>query len=705
MVSPFIQGITPVAPLIIILSILVISLFIAWWSYHRLETLSQLKKRSLILLRASSLFILVILLLNPYLLIEGSSDVSPKIAVYIDNSQSLSMERGEYQGLSEYRDLIDQFNQGALGDFEKTTFLFSDSVYEDDQLTLTGTRTNINSVLEHLRLNENRFKAALLFSDGIVTQGRNPIFAAQNLTIPVISIPIGDTTQVKDIAVAGVEYSQNTYTFTGETITVEVQQEGFENELAVVQLVMDGQILETKNIQFPAASSSQILEFYHEFDEPGFYNFQINIPPKPEEYTDQNNQTTFTIEVQDDKTTILSLAFDIHPDVSSIRRLISSDQQNELIASTWIGDNRFLERNPFNLTEEPDLIVLHGLPPRDSEIFQWIESQKAPFLIFKSPASALLFSDQDIMSLTGFQSVSPSGTIDVLLEYQNRSSLHPIMELGNIGINRFPALKVARSDYSLAALAQPLLLAAFERSQNNTPIIIAMDASSRRTTSVTAYGWYRFDQSPQPEVRQFFQSLFTNIISWTSTSSDRRTLNINPLKDLYTESEMVQVRAELYNERGEPEPEAQVEVSIYASDIDTPIQSFVMSHRQNEVYSADLGVYPRGIYRVSAIATRNERIIGTAESRVNVSESIIEFINTKRDDSTLRLISEITSGIVLEDLNFERLLPFLNSLEVEKFDRRITNDFYYLSRSGFWFLLVLMLLSTEWLIRRSASLP
>lgn len=316
-----------------------------------------------------------------------------------------------------------------------------------------------------------------------------------------------------------------------------------------------------------------------------------------------------------------------------------------------------------------------------------------------------MFFDQETVALTGFQSDSPSGTIDVQLDYQNQTAQHPIMELGIIGTNRFPTLKMIRSNYNLSALAQTLLFASFERSEDNLPIIIASDAPNRRITSVTANGWYRFEQSPQPEVRQFFNTLFTNIISWTSTSSDRRTLQIHPLKELYTENEMVRVRAELFNERGEPEPDAQIEISIYQSDGDTPIQSFVMSHQQNEIYNADIGSYPIGIYRLSAIATRNERVIGTAENRVNVSESIIEFINTRRDDTTLRLISDITSGILLENLDSERLMPFLNSLIVEDSDQQVTNDFYYLSRSGYWFILVLLLLSAEWLIRRSASLP
>ena len=705
MVSQFIQGISPVLPLVFIGFLLIFSLFISWWSYNHLENLPPLKKRFLILLRASSLSVLILLLFNPYWIIEERSDNLPGVAVYLDNSQSLSIERGVYEGISEYESIFDDFDQLPLDGFIKSVFLFSDSVYEDGPLNLTGTRTNINSVLEHLRLNEHRFSSAIIFSDGVVTQGRNPIFAAQHLTIPVISVPIGDTTQVKDIAIAGVEYSQNTYTFTGETITVEVQQEGFENENSDIQLILNDEVIETRNIQFPAASSSQFLEFYYEFDEPGFYNFRVNIPPKPEELTYQNNQTSFTIEVEDDKTVILSLAFDIHPDVGSIRRLISSDQQNQLITSTWIGENRFLESDPFNLDDDLNLMVLHGIPPINSTIFEWIKEQQTPYIILKSPNTAVQFSDQELRDLAGFNFDSLSATIDVQLQYQSHTSQHPIMELGNSGSDRFPSLKMISSDYHLSVLAQPLLFATFERTEINLPIVVAVDASNRRITSVSAYGWYRFEQSPQPEVRNFFKTLFSNIIAWTSTSPDRRTLQIYPLKNIFSENEAVQVRAELFNERGEPEPEAQIELFIYESNDQTPLQSFIMSHRQNENYIADLGNYPRGIYRVNAIATRNDRVIGTAESRVNISESILEFINTKRDDATLQQISEVTSGIFLENLNYERLLSFLNSLDPDMNRGQSISHFNYLNKNGFWFLILIILLSSEWLIRRSASLP
>jgi hypothetical protein len=82
--------------------------------------------------------------------------------------------------------------------------------------------------------------------------------------------------------------------------------------------------------------------------------------------------------VLDDKTRVLSFAFEVHPDVSSIRRLIATDQQNELISSTYLGNNRFAGGDPRELDEDPDLIVLHGLPSVHSGLFEWIYDQQVP---------------------------------------------------------------------------------------------------------------------------------------------------------------------------------------------------------------------------------------------------------------------------------------------------------------------------------------
>jgi len=705
MISAFIQGLSPVLPILSIILILALSLFIAWWSYQHLESIPRGKKIWLILLRGIALFLLVMLLLNPFFTRQETLTDGPRIAVYLDNSQSVSIERGDYSGIETFNEILQQFETQKNDDVQYDYFLFDETITESRELTLNGVRTNLNEVMEHLRENENLYRASFLFSDGIVTQGRNPVFATQNLSIPVITVPLGDTTQVRDIAVADVDYQQTVYTFTRQNIRVEIQQEGYEGEDAVVQFLRDGELIDSETIEFTAQTSSSIVNFSKEFEEPGFYDFEINVPPKPDEFTDQNNRASFTIEVLDDKSRILSLAFEVHPDVSTIRRLIATDQQNELLASTYLGDNRFLGENPMFMDEDPDLIVLHGLPETGTELFDWIINRQVPLLYVATPGSFQQKNSSDYLDLISYYASNIESSINVQFESLTGGISHTVLEVDPVNVQRLPNLQTYRGSYQLSSIAQTLLHATFQRTETDIPLLITEDASNIRRASVNAFGWYRYEQNRETEVRDFFTQLFTNLISWSSTPPDRRTLVIEPVKSSFTENEPVQVRANLFNERGEPEPEAFIELEIFAGDDDEPLNVFRMNHQRNEIYIAELGNYPQGIYRLKATAEKDNRTIGTAEARVNVSQSTIEFLNTRRDDEMLRNIAELTDGLFLSELDFNSATNLINNLILDQPEEEIREEFVYLHRSGLWFFVVLLLLAGEWLLRRSVSLP
>jgi hypothetical protein len=75
-----------------------------------------------------------------------------------------------------------------------------------------------------------------------------------------------------------------------------------------------------------------------------------------------------------------------------------------------------------------------------------------------------------------------------------------------------------------------------------------------------------------------------------------------------------------------------------------------------KLYSAELGNYPQGMYRVRAEAAKNERNIGSAEARVNVSQSSIEFLNTMRDDDMLQSLAELLMVFFLKTLTSSDLM-------------------------------------------------
>ncbi|TVR13850.1 MAG: hypothetical protein EA391_13590 [Balneolaceae bacterium] len=703
--AAFFQGINPVLPIIFITGIGAISLFIAWWTYSSLSSIPAHKKGALIGLRAVALFILVLLLLNPFISRLFTDAANQRVAVYLDNSQSITIERGEYDGLNTYGEIIAEFERSKSDEIEFDYFLFDDSITRSDELTGTGVRTNINNVVEHLQENETNYLGAVLFSDGIITQGRNPIFAAQNLSVPIFTVPVGDTTDVRDIAISDVEYSSITYSFTSQTIRAEIQQTGYEGESATVQFMKSGELIESQEIDFTTAVSSHIAEFSLEFNEPGFFDFEINVPPKEDELTDQNNRYIFNIEVLDDKTKILSIAYEVHPDVSAIRRFIATDQQNELVISTWINEQTMIGVDPLNLSEEPDLIVLHGLPPNGSNVLEWIENQQIPVLYFATPSAFSRLGDSSLSNIIGFYATGIQNPIDVQIYHGSGQGSHSLLELTPQNYQRFPMLQTFRGNYRLSPLAQPLMFALFQRSETDIPLLIAEDTSTRRKAAVNAFGWYRYQQSTLDEAQQFYTQFLSNLFSWASTPPDRRTLMLEPAKPSFTENESVEIRAELFNELGEPEPEAFVDIEIFSGDNPEPLNRFRMNHLRNEIYTAELGNFPQGLYRIEGRAVKNDHEIGTAETRVNVSQSSTEFLNTKRNDDLLISLTEITGGLFISDGDYSGMNEMITRriAEAELTDTR--EETFFLYQSIIWFFVVLTLLSVEWLLRRSVSLP
>ncbi|MCC5912854.1 MAG: hypothetical protein JJU46_00645 [Balneolaceae bacterium] len=698
------QGTSPVIPIIVITILAILSLLVAWWSYSNLDSTKPWKRYSLIACRASAFLILLLLLINPYLVREYTKSEVPTVAVYLDDSQSLSVTRGEYDGLNSYNEILERFRGEKDERFNYRYYLFAEDVVDGDDLTASGSSTNIHNVMEHIRENEHRYVSSLLFSDGIVTRGRNPVFAAQNLSNPLFTVPVGDTTTVRDIAIADTEYGEPVYTNTRATFTADIRQQGFEGEEVPVRFLENGELIESKQLAFPSESSSHQLEFIREYEEPGIYDIEIQIPSQEGEFTDENNTFRINLEVIDDQTQIFSLAFEVHPDVRAIRNFIATDRQNELTSSTWLGGDRFTGTDPRELEVDPDLIVLHGLPSIDNPVYDWLINREEPILYISTPSSHRYHSDQRLAELTGYRIASASTLLNVHIAPISEELNHPLLEISRPAFHRFPTLSVYRGSYDIPALSQQLLMAEFQRNSTDIPVMMAAEAGNRRTASINAFGWYRYAQSNQDEVRSLYRELFGNLIAWTSTPPDRRTLVLEPRRSTFTENEPVEIRGTLQNERGEAETGGLIELRFYPSEDDEP-QIYRMNHTGGGVYQATLGSYPRGLYRVEGTATLGERELGEAETRVNVSSSNLELVNTRRDDATLRQLASVTGGRFLIDAQFDQFNDFISEQNLFEASEQTVSEIHYIHRSLIWFLLILSLLTVEWLIRRSVSLP
>lgn len=711
MTTLFFQGFNPIIPILAGLILLIVCLTTAWWSYSYLSSVASWKKWSLITLRGFVFFILIVLLLNPFFVDRNVETSSPQINVYLDNTQSLTVERGDYSGLETYRSLVDEFISQIDDRFDVNFHLFDTAVNEGREISGNGTVTNLQSVIDHQIENQDQTVANLLFSDGIYTQGRNPVFSAQNLSTPLFTVPVGDTTDVQDIVISDVEYNEQSYTNTEQSFRVNINQDGFEGETVTVQFLKGGELVQSEQITFSESISNHLLLFTDQHTEAGFYEYEINIPGLDEEFTLQNNREQFTVEVLDEKTRIVSLAFEIHPDVGAIRRLIATDQQNELISTTRLSNGAIMGEDVTDLDTPPDLIVLHGLPDSNDPLFDWLQQQnEVPVIYFMLPATRqnhLQIGDADFLVYSVEN--SRQNIIDVHLFQEREPYSHPLLEFSPQEFRRFPTLKTYRSEIGTSALAEILFTGEFQRTETDIPLIMTETGGVRRLAGINAYGWHRFNLTANETVSTFYTTFFTDLLSWSATSPNQQNLTIDPIKPTFSETENIEIQASLVNERQQPETDAVIEITVEPADeeVDTASDSqrFVMRHTRNGEYRVNIGNLPQGNYRLTGNATKADRQIGEDEARFSVSQSRVEFINTERDDQLLQQLALRTGGIFLENYSADPMLQFLEENNLDQTVETATDETRYFSNSPLWFIIVILLLTGEWLIRRTLSLP
>lgn len=705
----FFQGISPILPVIILFALAIFTTGVSYFTYRNLKKGHPFKKWTLITLRSVAFLILIALLFNPFLSFESVTTESPQIAVYYDNSISTSLEKGDYTGLEMYRQRKDQFTDSRDRRFTYSEHLFDTEIISGSELTSDGTGTHINAVMNHILENENQYKAALLISDGISTQGRNPVFTATQLSIPVFTVPLGDTTAVRDLAIAEVNYNDPVYTNTLNRIEAEIQYQRAENEQTEVRLIENGTVVESAEVDFQSSSGTRLIEFERQYSEPGIYDVTVEAVPLENEFTTENNSFSFTLDVLDDKTRIHSIAFEIHPDVAAIRNQIATDIQNELIQTTWLGGEQFSGTDPFSPEfnrDEVDLFIIHGEPPADSAVADRIVNlfDQKPVIYFTLPSS---FDGTSPFNELKIATQETTGSpIDIRPVRTSSDLSHPLLELTIPPERSLPALKSHQSEYSLSPAGQTLIRANFQGTETNIPVLVSDEGANRRLATVNAYGWYQYRVNRQDGSGQFFKNLMDNLVSWASTSPDRRTLTIEPIKSNYTENETVQIRGTLINERGEPEQNGSIDVKIFNINGETELSSFRLRHTGSGNYIADIGTLPSGTYRAEGSAFLNNRDLGSDEARINVGQSNVEIINSQRDDATLRSIALNSGGLFLEDLNFDRFNNFLEDQNLyESVEEISVTQSYLREYNAIWFALVILLLTAEWVLRRSLSLP
>ncbi len=702
------QGFQSSLPFWVYILMFACTFLIAWWSYSNIKKIGTLYNYTLIALRSCVYFILLLLLVNPFFKTEETYFEPANILVLLDNSASTQIDKKIYQGSKSYTKLLEELGLSDDTNVNYQIYKVGSKVEqtEIDSLTFDDDQTNITSGIEAIRASQNEASAALLISDGIYTTGKNPIYETSDIDIPIFSIGLGDTTFQKDVLVSSISTNSSGYLNSTQSVNTTINSKGFEGSTIPVHLKKGNEVLSEKVIIPEIRNSSQQVSFDLLLEQEGLQQYEIHIPTLSDEWTSANNTQRFTVDVQDAKQQILSLALEIHPDVRFVRSLLSTDENTELVNRTWLKGDNFIEGDFSSVTDSLDLAVIHGypitgVPAKIKEKLEMI-GDEVPLLIIASPRFSPQQFEQDVTALpvdiTGNLNY---GQIDLRLEPQK--SGHPITELPAVTYDQLPNLMAPLEHISTASYADMLFSSTYRGESIQKPVVVAHELGNKRHLFVTAYNWYRFQQDQNQEIQAFVKQLWQNMISWTATDPDNELLDIQPQQDAFSGSNPIIIDAYLKNERGQNESDANITISISSDTLDGRMYS--MENRDNGNYRLSIPPMPEGVYSFKAIAQKGERTLDTERGEFSVDASNAEYIDINRNEQLLRQIAQNTGG---QYVPFDSVNGFWNKLkEKGLLDRQeqVETNFFYLYQHVGWFILVIILLCSEWILRKYLSLP
>lgn len=682
-----------------------LSLF-SWWTYRYLSNQPVWYRFLLTFLRSSSLILLLLVVWNPSYRKEEVRQKKKSLAILLDNSESVSINRGKYDGPAVLKNLNQFINSIDTGKVRLRLFdnrgLVEESIdrlfVSDSSFTAT---TNLEQSLQNVISSPSPHDQILLFSDGIFNQGRDPLFLAQSTGIPIHSVALGDTSDLRDLAVGRIDVPSVIYRGNEASIKSEISVNGAGGERTTIRLKIDGKEVQQKRIRIRKGQKTIQFDVKHRFLENGTYPLEIAIDGVRDEFSLLNNRSSIQVRVEENQRRILLINNIIHPDIKAISKSLAQSEANRVYSLTMDNNGRPMGSGQFpDRTDTLDAIIIFGHPKpatvAERQILQLIQDVPALWVLSSAQQPQAFNSYQTPISFDRF-----SGYRQSRLNLSERSASHAIIDnnipdwrsLGTLSVPIFPPQP---NPFSEVILVSETAGATGER----VPVLTVSQKGNLRQAFMAGSGWFRMTNNPDPAVSEWASMLIRNTLQWLSSNSSVDLLRFDTIEP---GSENVILRARLINEAGEPEENANISLSLRSGNASA--KRYNMEHEDRGLYVLNLGRLPEGRYQYAADANLGERLIQQTKGAFYVSKPSLELARTRRNDEVLKRLSASTSGFYLTHEQMQVLGDSLAAKGIFNSKTFVEQTNIYFFEQFWWFILIVGLLACEWGLRKWQALP
>jgi len=670
----------------LILLFAVISFAISLFLYKNSD-LKSFKKAVLISLRSVSLFLILLLLLNPFFNLTQSFSSNPSNVILLDKSLSLKIENRDSIVLKEAKD---------LNMFSPKYFSFASSLFDEikglsiDTLQDYRYSSNGATTLENLsKRSIGDINSIIFISDGNFNEGNNFLNIAKSFDKPVHYILVGDTAQKNDILIKNISYNRISFVSSIVKINVEINSFGYD-KIAKVNLYENGNKISTKEITVLKDIYDYNVSFDVSSEFPTINKYQIEIENLDNEITYKNNSETLFIKYLDNK--IRSAVFCGSPstDVSTFKR--AGDKSNNLEFEYFIqkSANEFYDNKSLNLSAFNAIIFL-GFPISQTSN-ELIEKIKTDIEKYSLPLIFINSSATDFNKLKAFEKNLPF----FINNANGQEYLSSVKILTDRTNNIFQSLKKINlfppANFNQGIIIpKPSSITLGLTSKESEPAIISNNQTGLNSSAFLGYNFYKWSLNPINSNLQALSDLQTILLTQIIDLNSKNKFSIITNKDYYAISEPIEIiaidKTNNFNSA----------VSISANNKNLSVEKSTQN-----TFSSSFQNYNSEDISIKGELKSNDSGILSDKIMISTGESKLEYKVTKANEDILKLIALNTNGKNLKSVDKTELENLLNNK-----DKSYTSQSkkILLRNSLILLLLIIALLSTEWYLRRRFNLP
>ena len=654
--------------------------------------LTKNQVRILMGLRFLSFFLIAFLLLTPFLKNLKRIVQNPVVIAAWDNSGSVVAAGDSASVAATVEEIREAVNSELGSEYTLINYTFGQETGTEGALNFQDKKSDYSALISTISSNHfnDNIGAIIIAGDGIYNQGRNPVNMTEQLTSPVYTIGLGDTTVIADARIQDVRVNRTSFSGNKFPVEVDVRFSKLTGRPLNLSVYQD----DTKLAETIVTPANNDFFYSHQFildaGEPGLKHFTARIEVAENERNTSNNRSEFVVNVLENKQKILILSDGPHPDNGAVKNTL--EEQKSYEASVF-----YEEPYPSNLTDF-NLVILNQLPTSGKSMASLIEesqNRRVPLLFIVGNQTFI----PQLNALSAGVEIEPlAGSAE-----ETQAIINPAYGTFTLSENfreiipKFPPLLSPFANYNLEPQFTTLLYQKINNIETSKPLIATGVFNGRKTGFIFGEGiWkWRLNNYYINQNHDQFNELINQLVQYLALRENEDNFMID-FQPVYAEIDDVILKAEVYNDAFERITSEEVNIEIVNEQGNEFRFTFDV---QGDAYTLNAGKLPVGNYSfTSEVSIGNETFTETGNFTVTAVN--LENIVTRANHRMLYQLASRSGGNFYLPEQTSQLIEEINNsnqLKPQSYFQEMINELLNLRWLFFVFLL---LLSLEWFLRK-----